>query len=175
MDCICIKYHLIFWCPGQSKIDLNRRQYFLFSWLYFIHSYLNHPGYDIHHLLYWLFTSYTLAIELSFDFIVFAFCCYVSYEIDCYNEIVVEIGQENSKWEFDELLKTLVELLIRVSKFVQIDCLKVQNLFLFLRQIFEYFFEYDCNRNISAVVLRYNGVKFVRIYFDGRKLNSWKF
>lgn len=58
-------------------------------------------------ILYWLFTSYTLGIDLSFDLILIAFCCYTSYIIDCCNVIAIEIGNKDSKCEFYELLKTM--------------------------------------------------------------------
>lgn len=57
-----------------------------------------------------------MAIELSFDLILIAFCCYTSYYIDCYNVIAIEIGNKNSKWKFDELLRTMSILNLKVFR-----------------------------------------------------------
>lgn len=49
-----------------------------------------------------------LTVELSFNLLIFSFCCYISYEIESYIFLCGTIGQ--SQTNFDELLERLSNL-----------------------------------------------------------------
>lgn len=53
-----------------------------------------------------------LTVELSFNLLIFSFCCYISYEIECYIYLCGTIGHTNLN--FDELLERLSHLHYRI-------------------------------------------------------------
>lgn len=79
-----------------------------------MHSHESKFGFAFHHIYFLTSAALSLTVELSFDILFFSFCCYVSYEIDCYTLLCMEIGRTDSIWKFDDQLRTLSQTHYRV-------------------------------------------------------------
>lgn len=62
---------------------------------------------------------YGISIEFSLCFLFLTFSCYISYELECYGLLCIEIGNLNSKWNMKKLLKILSNSLMEIFKFLK--------------------------------------------------------